>query len=312
MVQTSGLIGGQRSPFGDSLQVGGGHNLPDETSVITANSWPRALERLVHVVPLGWEKDRAVKPILEMRAHRVYLLSRTDSDHNRRFLSLVRQGLAEEVEDREIREVQIDASREFESVLLEVAKTIVNEHAAGSRVHLNISASGKIASAGATLVGMYHSDKIGQIYYAKLQGYTVLAKNPKASFQANGLSIGYGGLQMLPRFPLRRMREASVRTLAHLYTKGPSSILDVMRALQVADVAPFDDMPSIADTRKARGPKGEKDLITWSARFRRLVLQEVLPTHVTLGTRGATGKRLALTRDGEFQAIISGLVPKLR
>lgn len=270
------------------------------------------MERLVHVVPLGWEKDRAVKPILEMRAHRVYLLSRTDNDHNRRFLDLVRKGLVEEVEDREIREVPIDAEREFESILLEVAKAIVNEHAAGSRVHLNMSAGGKIAAAGATLVGMYHSDKIGQIYYAKLKDYTVLAKNPKASFRANGLSIGYGGLQILPRFPLRRMREASVRTLAHLYNKGPSSILGVMKELEAAGVAPFDDLPAIADTRKARGPKGEKDLITWSARFRRLVLQEVLPTYVTLGARTANGKRLTLTRDGEFQALISGLVPRLR
>lgn len=269
-------------------------------------------ERLVHVVPLGWEKDRAVQPVLEMRAHRVYLLSRTDHPKNKHFLRLVRKGLKDEVDESEIREIQVDARQEFESVLLHVSKTIVEEAAAGSRVHLNMSASGKIAAAAATLAGMYHSDKIGQLYYAKLQDYTVLADNPKEAFLENGLSIGYGGLQALPRFPLQRLRPASVQTMAFLYGKSPCTILEAMNHLKAKGVAPFDEMPSIASTSKARSDDGEHQLIKWAARFRRLVLNELVPAHVKLTIRGPAGKKMELTKDGEFQAIVSGLVVKLR
>lgn len=271
-----------------------------------------ALERIVHVVPLGWERARAVRPIVEMRAHRVYLLTRTDSPENGRFLGLVRKGIAGEVPDSEVRTVPIPADREFEGVLLHTARTITVEFEAGNRVHLNMSASGKIAAAAATLAGMYHSEKVGHIYYARQEGYTVLADDPRTTFQVEGLSIGYKGTDVLPRFPLSRLRDASVRSLAYLYEKGPSSILDVMRNLRQGDLDPFGDMPSIKSTRKARGDEGEAELVAWSARFRRLVLSEVVPQFVTLGPRGPKGKKLILTRDGEFQAIISGRVSELR
>jgi hypothetical protein len=271
------------------------------------------MERLVHVVPLGWEKDRAVQPVLEMRAHRVYLLSRTDSPHNLRFIDLVRRGLRDEVEDKEIRLVPIDPRREFESVLLHASRLIIVESEAGSRVHLNMSASGKIAAAAATLAGMYHYGRLGRLYYAAQEDYTVLAGNPRAKFEDNGLSIGYSGTRTLPRFPLYRPKPACVHALATLYEKGPLTLLELMQHLKRAGIEPFNDLPDIKATRKARGQAGEKDLLSWSAKLRRLVLKDLQPAFVRVTPRGDGGKvRVVLQPDGEFQALVSGLVKELR
>ena len=271
------------------------------------------MERLVHVVPLGWEKDRAVRPILEMKAHRVYLLSRTDSPHNNRFITLARKGLAEEVEEDEVRLVEIDASREFESVLLNVSRTIVTESEAGSRVHLNMSASGKIAAAAATVAGMYHYARLGRLYYSLQEAYTVLQPDPAAKFHDHGLSIGYTGTRTLPRFPLYRPKEACIHALAALYEKGPLTLLELMKELRRRGIEPFDDLPDIKAARKQRGEQGEKDLLAWSAKLRRLVLKDLQPAFVRLTPRGDGGKvRVVLQPDGEFQALVSGLVKELK
>lgn len=271
------------------------------------------MERLVHVVPLGWEKDRAVQPVLEMKAHRVYLLSRTDSPHNTRFIDLVRNGLRPEVPSTEVRFIEIDPTREFESVLLNVSRTVITESEAGSRVHLNMSASGKIAAAAATLAGMYHYGRLGRLYYAAQTAYTVLEEDPGAKFHDNGLSIGYAGTRTLPRFPLYRPKEACVQALAILYEKGPLTLLDLMKELRRRGVEPFDDLPEIKVARKARGEDGEKTLLAWSAKLRRLVLKDLQPSYVRLTPRGDGGKiRVALQPDGEFQALVSGLVRELR
>lgn len=272
------------------------------------------MERLVHVVPLGWERDRAVEPLLDAKCHRVYLLMRTDSPWDRHFSKLVRAGLADQVSTDEIRLVHLDHNREFESVLMHTASLIVKEHELGNRVYVNISAAGKISAAAATLCGMYHSDRVGGLYYAKPERYAVGGAHTLETFKMHGLSVGYAGTLDLPRFGMVRPKPNGARALQILYERGPQTLTELMANLKAAGVEPFHEFPTARPAAKADRVTHDRDLLAWAARLRRTILQPLAAWRlINQSERGADGKiRLRLTKDGAYYALIGGHVTTLR
>ena len=271
------------------------------------------MERLVHLVPLGWERDRAVKPILEAHAHRVYLLVRTDHELTDRFTRMVSKDLEVGVPKDAIHIVPLDNKNEFDSVLMHIARLILKERSEGNRVYISMGASGKVAAAAATLAAMYHDEHIGALYYAKSDAYTVQLPDATAQFQEHGLSIGYRETVSLPRFRIQRPRESAVRALATLYNKGPLTINQLILELKELKVDPFH---AAEVSENPTGPdryERAKETLRWGAKLRRLVLNEIIEEGLVRQTaRGDGGKvRLELTRDGEYHALISGFVEEL-
>ncbi len=146
------------------------------------------MERLVHVVPLGWEVDRAVLPVKAMKAHRVYLLANPDSHPwSRHFLDRVRSQLEEA--HIEVRQVIVDADVDLKGLVREIGRIVKKEVAAGNRIYINASAAGKIAAIAATLAGMAHLNGRGVVYYARPQGY-ILSEEEQ---MRHGLTKGLEG-----------------------------------------------------------------------------------------------------------------------
>jgi hypothetical protein len=298
-------VGGRNEPSRE-------HGLSDGKSVNPVGLVGWALEELVHVVALGWERERASASVLAAKAHTVYLLSREDHALNQHFRGKVRAELTPHLSADRVRDVKIDDQAEFESVLLETARLIVKHKAQGHRVYLHMAAGSKIAAAAMTLAGMYHAEALGGIYYARMKKLTVLQKeNAYAAFERDGLTSDFQDIVQLPRFQLHRPREAAGFVLAHLYEKGPCSMRTIMKAMAGAEVKPFDSYPHLPEPDAGEQPKDPDQV--WDARFRRGPLKELLDMDLIQSVTGA-GRllRYDVKGDGTYHALLTGLVRALR
>lgn len=285
------------------------------------------MEEIVHIIPLGWERSRAIDPLKYVAARRVYLLHRLDHKLTIKFVELV----ASELQNSgiEVKKIPLTErpdtkfTREFETLLFLVSKIVVEENEKKNRVYLNISAAGKIAAAACFLVGMYHWDKIVAVYYARPAKYTVEEENPTEAFEEWGLSVGVAGIEYLPVFKLGRPRTDALRILAALYERGALSYLDILKLLKEyhdrmrADGAkpadtPFAelDLTKFAELRKRSSVQSE--LNSWVARLRRYAIDALIQGQYIELKPSHTGpmKLIDLTQHGRYAALLSGFVTK--
>jgi hypothetical protein len=141
----------------------------------------------VHIIPLGFEIDRAVKPFERFKANRVYVLTTTDPKYpaemnqkQRYFVEAVRRSLEEKGIDVEVRK-DVDIFSML-SVMRSVAELVRLEKSKGNDVYVNISAAGRLTSLGSSLAAMAHNAKV---YYVHADGYSSTPEEEKQ----HGLSI---------------------------------------------------------------------------------------------------------------------------
>jgi len=141
----------------------------------------------VHIVPLGFEIDRAVKPFERLKANRVYLLTTLDPSYP--IEMRIKQGHYNKIVENFLKEKGIEVRLETDvdifdilKVMKRVAELIRIEKSHGNDVYVNMSAAGRLTSLGASLAGMVHNAKV---YYVSADGY------PSTSEEKNvhGLSI---------------------------------------------------------------------------------------------------------------------------
>lgn len=131
----------------------------------------------MHIIPLGYEFDRVVKPFLGesgFRANRVYLLSSippvpAPAEVSKKHLIYANRVQAE-LEKIGITVIQVPANL---IELLELIKTISNivrkEKRHGNLVYINMSGAGRLTSVASTIVGMVHDVRV---YYVGSDGYS--------------------------------------------------------------------------------------------------------------------------------------------
>lgn len=142
----------------------------------------------VHIIPLGFEIDRAVRPFEVFKANRAYILTsirdnNLPSEMNKKqkhFTDLVKAKL----EKKGIK-VQLNDTInifDFFEVSKEVSKLIILEKNKGNDVFVNMCASGKLTSLGASLAALTHNAKA---YYFSADRYS---SSPEEEAE-HGLSI---------------------------------------------------------------------------------------------------------------------------
>jgi hypothetical protein len=118
------------------------------------------IEETVHIIPLGHEIDRAVKPFEKLKVDRVYILTNLKKDNfngemienQRLYLQKVEKILRKrKIDVRSITNVNLFSLRD---VMKNVSKIIVEETNLNNRVFVNMSAAGRLTSVAATLAGM--------------------------------------------------------------------------------------------------------------------------------------------------------------
>jgi len=200
------------------------------------------VERLVHIIPLGWEYDRVVLPVESIKAHRVYLLS-DPSDQPVRAHYLRKATRRFRANQIDVRVIEVDTFRDLLGTMKSISGIIQRELAEGNRVFLNVATSGKIAAIAATLAAMAHlpPDR-GSVYYVAASDYP----SSKESQRRHGIARGMEGDPVpIPVFKLK-LPDTDCRTVLVELSAAPDQTLEyraLIGTLRSKGVTGFESQP---------------------------------------------------------------------
>lgn len=258
-------------------------------------------EEIIHIIPLGHEIDRAVKPFERYKANKVYLLAVTETfgkysmdmvKKQEYYVNVVKDRLKEygiEVEHRNIDMFDIL------EVIKHISNIIVEEKAKGNRVFVNISSAGRLTSAAATLAAMAHGVKA---YYVVADGYS---ESPEEK-DKHGLSICRKlRLKPLPNLPLPLPKENEMRVLVKLCREKQMKTLDILEYLGSQKAPGFE---KCADIRSRKIPRGER--INYLMKLNKGILEKLEANGYISRERSGKYNLIKITESGIYVAHISG------
>jgi len=259
------------------------------------------IEEIVHIVPLGHEIDRAVKPFERYKANKVVLLAVTETfgkysqemiKKQKYYLEIVMNKLKErgiEVEHR-----NIDMFDMLE-VIKSIANLIAEEKGRGNRVYVNISGAGRLTSAAATLAAMAHGVKA---YYVSAEGYS----ENKEDKMKHGLSICRKAprVELLETFQLQLPKEEGIKVLVKLCREGKGmKTTEILEHLASEKVEGFE---KCAPWRKV--PRKER--FNYLMKLNKRILEKLdVSGYITRERRGRYNL-IKVTKAGAYVAHISG------
>ena len=259
-------------------------------------------EEVIHVIPLGHEIDRAVKPFERYKANKAYLLAVTETfgkysmemiEKQRYYVNVVTEKLKEygiEVEHRNIDMFDIL------EVIKHISNIIVEEKAKSNRVFVNISSAGRLTSVAATLAAMAHGVKA---YYVVADGYP---ESPEEK-ERHGLSICKQlRLQFLENLPLQLPEENQMKVLVKLCreNKGLKTI-DILEYLGSQKVQGFEKCVYIRSRKISRGEK-----INYLMKLNKGILEKLEANGYISRERSGKYNLIKITQSGTYVAHISG------
>ena len=206
---------------------------------------PRSgLPETVHIIPLGHEIDRAVKPLMKNKADRVHLLAISPDADLDPVMKEKQVNYTHEVtvrlEEKNI-PVQFHGVDMFDilEVMKKVSRIIVIEKEKGNNIYVNMSACGRKTSFAVTVAAMYHEVVS---YYVAASGY---ATGENSGMEADhGMSIvESGNIELLQQFRIMRPDETNIALLAELYHRKTKKMPDMKS----------DDIITFFNEQKVRG-----------------------------------------------------------
>lgn len=271
------------------------------------------LEELVHIIPLGYEIDRAVIPFEKYSANRAYILTTKENlkygspaeiqkNKKQRYFDAKVQKL---LEDRGM-EVRVELIDMFDilDVMQTISAIILHEKERNNRLYLNMSACGRLTSIGATLAAMAHDITI---YYVRSDGYSSSEKEE----QEHGLSICTTPLLwQLENFRIALPDEMSLKILAHL-TREPEGITTdlILRYLFEERVPGFDE-----DFRSLHTLDRRRKQSNYLMKLNKGILTRMESSGYITRKRSGRNTVVSVTESGRYIACISGMLtpPSLR
>jgi hypothetical protein len=207
------------------------------------------LEHLVHIIPLGWEHDRAVRPLEAMKVHKVYALVWASEPRREHYMGRFRNWAKKR--GVELQVVEIDSFHNLSSVMRAVSRIIIDELAAGNRIYINVSTSGKVAAIGATLAAMAHLPPTrGMVYFVVALDYPKDRKTQSKHGVARGM---LGDPIPIPIFPLSLPDSDCRLVLTELAAATkPLGYSELARKLGRAGVSPFNEVDEAKQDRAGR------------------------------------------------------------
>lgn len=169
----------------------------------------------IHIVPLGYEKDRIVEPVIELEADRVLFLQPDTSKEaidQPDYLDNVR----EEIRDAGIETETIDCDIFTLYDSLGTIAELANEFR-DHNVYVNLAAGSKVTAIG----GMIACMATGAIpYYVRAESYAGGDNNPVA--------FGVKSIEMLPRYHIEEPDPQRIAVLEHVQSKGRVTKTDLI------------------------------------------------------------------------------------
>ncbi len=260
------------------------------------------LEKIVHIIPLGYEIDRAVVPFQDQIPGRVYLLAvinNPDLDQNmvaqqQHFVNQVKARLNKTTEV-----ITINTNMfELQDVIKTISGIIRKEQEQGNRISVNMSACGRLTSVGAVVAAMAYDVSL---YYVMAQDYA----RTEEEINLHGLSIcPTPNVKRIVNFAFVQPDEIGKQILVSLYKKGkamrPIDIFEVLRDLRVQGYGvlyPEVEGKKKRDLQIRQLMKLDKTFLTRLERDK-LIIREKRGRNVFV----------TLTESGRYMACLSGLL----
>lgn len=258
-------------------------------------------EKIIHIIPLGFEIDRAVKPFEGkdgFRANKVHILSAIESN-----------GAPEHFVEKHIKYVNI-VRKKFESLgievcvhntylidILEVIKKVSSiiylEKLEGNIVYVNMSAAGRLTSVGATLSGMVQG---ANVYYVKASDYS---KNEE-SMNKHGYTIcDEVQINFLENLVINLPEKTGILVLIELCKNNSMRTSELLEFLHDSKIEGFEDYNKYTS-------RDEK--IKFHMRLKRRILDKLYQTGYITKRKIGRETEIKITESGKYIAGISGLL----
>jgi hypothetical protein len=254
------------------------------------------MEEIIHIIPIGYEIDRAVKPLEKMKANRVYLLYTSETNvlkngRSQRFLNNVKEKL--ERLGIEVIAREGDSSDPL-PLLSTISNIIVHEKKENNIVYVNMSSSGKLIAVSATLAAMYHNVKV---YYVHTDGGFYKSRK---DFDEHGFSIvNVPAYTMLTNFTIDMPSGAKSAFLVELYKKGEMTTKDISHMIAENRLKGFEDLND--DLRGMR-----RTASNVLVRINRGILDELQKNGYILVEKTGRNKVITITDKGKYAACLIG------
>jgi len=269
----------------------------------------QSIQEVVHIIPLGHEFDRAVKPFEERKADRVHLLSVADVTKYPEEM-LERQDHFTKKVTRQLEEIgirvvphSVDLFNILE-VMNAISTIITDEKILGNHVLVNMSACGRLTSIGATLAAMAHD---ATVYYMSADDYSLTQDD----FLNHGLSIcKKNKITRFENFQFVLPDKISTAILIELCIQGKGiTTKDIRNVLHMQEVPGFEkDADLIPKASKDQNQRLEKtkQLIKMEKRY----LEPLERNGYIRRERSGRNNIISITESGKYIAHISGALKK--
>jgi hypothetical protein len=192
------------------------------------------MEEIVHVIPLGYEIERVVKPFQGesgFRPHRVYLLSSignvSASEKVLETHEYYVDRVAEELERLNIRVIRYPTNLiDLLDLIQKISQIIVKEKSEGNHVYINMSGAGRLTSVASTLSGMVHDVKV---YYVDSDGYA--DEDPRMRDRGYTLVEDSPKLTWLENFQINMPDELQLKALVKIWSDDQVKTVDLIEYL---------------------------------------------------------------------------------
>jgi hypothetical protein len=255
------------------------------------------MEEIVHIIPLSFEIDRALKPLEKLKANRVYLVYSNESLNSKnaqvslRFLQVVKEKLEQMSIDVVIQE---GSSSDPLPLLSTISNIIVREKKEKNIIYVNMSASGKLTAVAATLAAMYHDVKV---YYVHVDGgFSRTTKDMEEHWFS---IVNVPNYTVLTNFTIDMPSGAKSAFLVELHKKGEMSTGDIFKMIKENKLKGFEDL-----NEQIRGKQRTASNVL--VRINRGILDELERNGYVTVERKGRNKVIAITDKGKYAACLIG------
>lgn len=248
----------------------------------------------MHLIPLGWEVDRAILPLETVRPNRVYILCDPESHPwQAHYFNQVTERL--KALNVEFRHVRVDSISDLKGLVRELARLMKLEIESGNRVFVNISSAGKIGAVAGTLVTMAHMGGNSRAYYVRPEEYVITDE----SRMVCGLTKGMKGEPIeIPTFPIRLpSREGRAVLLALKQQGGSMKYYGLFRVLAAEGVEGYVEVTSHT-SRKVKA--------NLTVRLTKTILKPLHDQGLMTTSKEGRTRIVSLTDAGDFMACLLG------
>jgi len=288
----------------------------NNVNIVNDDTKKRGLPETVHIIPLGHEIDRAVKPFTKTTANRAYILAiPRDADFDPVMVRKQHYFVEQVTKQLEafgigVRMVPVNMFNILD-VMTVISRIIKVEKEAGNTVRVNMSSCGRKTSVAVTLAAMVRD---AEIYYVSADRYAT--GGDSAEELEHGLSIVTDAqTEMFHNFRIKIPEDDEMKLLVKLkiwkeeITRGEKKYdmgsKDIIEFLHKEGVPGFEKLPPTKNKNEDeyKPSKGHCALLN---RINRSFLKKLEEPGYVERTKRGKSFYVRITQAGEYIAAVSG------